>query len=679
MIFELNKYKRYWVVAAIASWILMVLAVILDQYDMEHALEYIIIPPDLKRFLFNCFVIFTYLYLQSRNDSDTNIDFYNILWSLFFTSATCTFLSVVVSTAMGELEQASHQQDYLKNILYHTELGLFVFFLIHAFLKWKKLILYRRVRWVTGVWSVFETFLLGALLLHFLHIDLLGIIYMPLVGISALLSFVLALSLSWVAFLNFRQKIISLAFLIFVNFSLYYFFRLLDSYSNLSPLDLDLSHSVFMMSFLVFIGIYSVATTLVLLFNLPTSSVFEEKFSSIISYQRFTDSILEGKTPLEIYETLVENAITTFKADAVWLEVKANNIFIYKQIDSEEANRVMNAMQQTGYNNRNVRSYHKKELQHFYQEIPYHSVLVVPFLSHKDELMGSLVLLKFLDNAFDNVMTNLVANYAAQASMALDNFGLISDALENQRYKGEMLTAKKVQSRLLPKLNIKTQDLEVLTYSVSPDLVGGDYYDFYKISENKYALIIGDVSGKGTSAAFYMAQLKGVFHSLVQFDLAPDMFLKFANDALTRCLEKNSFITATYCLLDTENRKVYYSRAGHCPMLYYNSEKQTHTYLEGKGMGLGIVRNAKFEKYIDIQCISYGSGDSILLFTDGVVEAKSKDGLQEYGYEHLKEVMELYQPLEPSDILSRLVQDLDDFTGHEKPQDDTTFVLIKFF
>src|SRR5690606_6033987 len=108
------------------------------------------------------------------------------------------------------------------------------------------------------------------------------------------------------------------------------------------------------------------------------------------------------------------------------------------------------------------------------------------------------------------------------------------------------------------------------------------------------AFVMGDVSGNGTSAAFNMAQMKGVFQSLVQMDVKADEFMIYANNALSRCLEKNSFITLTMFIIDTREKKFQCARAGHCPSLYFSIKDQNAFYLNNKGLGLGIIRNNQY-------------------------------------------------------------------------------------
>ena len=128
---------------------------------------------------------------------------------------------------------------------------------------------------------------------------------------------------------------------------------------------------------------------------------------------------------------------------------------------------------------------------------------------------------------------------------------------------------------------------------MAADEVGGDYYDILEYKKNHFGLIIGDVSGKGTSAAFQMAQMKGIFHSLAHQGVTPEEFNKKANIALSQCLDKTSFITATYFDINTEKNILHFSRAGHCPSLFYCKTADSVDYLKCDGMGLGNGKKLK--------------------------------------------------------------------------------------
>jgi serine phosphatase RsbU (regulator of sigma subunit) len=196
-------------------------------------------------------------------------------------------------------------------------------------------------------------------------------------------------------------------------------------------------------------------------------------------------------------------------------------------------------------------------------------------------------------------------------------------------------------------------------------------------SAHQMAVIIGDVSGNGTSAAFHMAQLKGVFHSLVEIDLSAGDFLRYANKALSRCLEKNQFITTSFFNIDTASRKIQYARAGHCPTLYFSYTRQQAYYLQDKGMGLAIVRNNDYNQHIFMHELKYEPGDAMLLYTDGIVEAKNSIN-EEYGYDRLTNFMKVNNNLPVQQFIDKLVDEILAFCNYKVLADDYTAILIKF-
>ncbi|HET9053469.1 MAG TPA: PP2C family protein-serine/threonine phosphatase, partial [Cyclobacteriaceae bacterium] len=267
--------------------------------------------------------------------------------------------------------------------------------------------------------------------------------------------------------------------------------------------------------------------------------------------------------------------------------------------------------------------------------------------------------------------------FANQAGISIENFRLLEEALQGERYKEELKIAKNVQKSLLPQVLDQDAEFEIAAFSESADEVGGDYYDTLRISAHETSLIIADVSGKGTTAAFHMSQMKGIFHSLAQDCIEPDEFMTRANKALIYCLERGSFISAIFFLINTQNKTVRYSRAGHCPVLYYSAAKDKAVYFKDKGVALGMVRNNSYKNFTEANEFTYQPGDIMLLYTDGITEAKSKKG-EEFGYERLAEILMEVKTLEPKQIQDHLIGKLYEFSGTENINDDYTTMIVKF-
>jgi serine phosphatase RsbU (regulator of sigma subunit) len=160
-------------------------------------------------------------------------------------------------------------------------------------------------------------------------------------------------------------------------------------------------------------------------------------------------------------------------------------------------------------------------------------------------------------------------------------------------------------------------------------------------------------------------------------DLHADEFLTLANNALSRGLEKSSFITVSVFLIDKKNRTLEVSRAGHCPSLYFSKKSGNVEYLLGEGIGLGILRNHEFRSHVNILRIEFEAGDLLFMFTDGIVEAKNRNR-EEFGYERLKEIIVRNAGHSPEYLRDAIIQELFRFCDAGNPEDDYTMVILKF-
>ena len=183
--------------------------------------------------------------------------------------------------------------------------------------------------------------------------------------------------------------------------------------------------------------------------------------------------------------------------------------------------------------------------------------------------------------------------------------------------------------------------------------------------------------GKGTTAAFHMSQMKGIFHSLAQQGPNPKDFMAAANKALVYCLERGSFISATYFVINTKAKKIYYSRAGHCPVLIYRAALQKAEYLKDKGTALGMVRSHDYCKFVEDNEIDYATGDVMVLFTDGITEAKNNKN-EEFGNERLANALQENATKSSKEIENSVIQRLYEFSGTEDINDDYTSMTVKF-
>ncbi|NQZ78891.1 MAG: SpoIIE family protein phosphatase, partial [Ekhidna sp.] len=632
---------------------------------------------------FSGFVISTFGYYRYIITKADTLNFTDLLWKVFITGLITTLISLAIQLFFNLFAKTALLESPLTvNFFYNVLVALVVIFTISTLVVWKRLILYQKSKNLLQLWGFFEIALIGAMLFDFLGSGTEQSNFRVALVVLGGFSVVLIFNLKWVAYLNFKQKWKGILFIVLSGIYLYHFLLNLLKFSYTEVLVIDLLDRSLIWGLFGFLFLYALISVLVTLFNLPTSSVFEQKLKEALDFQKLSQSIPRGETKDQTYEILLDSSMSAVFADAAWLEiVEENNTHqVIRNLKDEDVEKIKKSIESETIKSildlqvKNEVSANR--LTDTIKHNQFKSIIALPIMV-QDRQSGYIVLLNEVSEAFNREMVNIITTFVNQASVSLENLTLIKESIENERYKEQLKIAKNVQKSLLPTSLINNDHLTMAAFSMAADEVGGDYYDILEYKENHFGLIVGDVSGKGTSAAFQMAQMKGIFHSLAHQGLTPVDFNINANIALSKCLEKSSFITSTYFDIDTENKMIHFSRAGHCPSLFYSKEKNETAFLECDGMGLGILRNSTYSKYVQSSSISYHEGDTLLLYTDGITEAKSVGGDQ-FGSDRLKQSFAAHAAKSPQRIKEGIKQDLSDFIGGIIIDDDYTLVVVQF-
>lgn len=267
-------------------------------------------------------------------------------------------------------------------------------------------------------------------------------------------------------------------------------------------------------------------------------------------------------------------------------------------------------------------------------------------------------------------------------SMTASIEDLLRHAAERKRLEEELRIAHEIQMSLLPQGPLRMRGLSVTALSVPAREVGGDYYDFLPVDDHRVGVLIADVSGKGTSAALYMAELKGLVLSLSRIHLSPRDLLINANRIIAPHLDARSFITMTYAVVDLLARTITYARAGHTPLIYVPAKGRSGTRMaqvlapDGLVLGLKVDDGRMFESLLEEETIPLQPGDLYLFFTDGITEAM--DATDDcFGEERLGRLIEDYGHLPAEELRARLLREIAAFVGDAPQHDDMTMLLIK--
>ncbi len=247
---------------------------------------------------------------------------------------------------------------------------------------------------------------------------------------------------------------------------------------------------------------------------------------------------------------------------------------------------------------------------------------------------------------------------------------------ERQRLRQELEIARQVQMSFLPKENPKVPGLDIDSRCVPALEVGGDYYDFIRLSAKRLAVAIGDVSGKGTQAAFYMTLAKGFLRALSDPGGSVSKVLTQINKLFYDNVERGAFISMVYGVFDLTAKNLRMTRAGHNPVLVWSHKKRVLEVIQPNGLALGLEDGRKFSKTIQEVRIPFGKGDMFVFYTDGFTEAMNKSG-EDYGEERFAESVKSHTGTSASEMVAGLLKDVTAFIGKAQQHDDMTIVVVR--
>jgi sigma-B regulation protein RsbU (phosphoserine phosphatase) len=258
------------------------------------------------------------------------------------------------------------------------------------------------------------------------------------------------------------------------------------------------------------------------------------------------------------------------------------------------------------------------------------------------------------------------------AVISLENARLFRDAIDKQKLEDELLIARDIQKGLLPSVIPTIPNFDIAATNISSKQVGGDYYDVLPIDKHRHIIAIGDVSGKGTPAALLMANLQATIRALAPLDLPLSGFTQRVNDLMCRNTGGNKFVTFFWGVIDDRSMTLTYVNAGHNYPFLLRSEGLVERLDKG-GMILGVMKSdVPYEQEV----IQFHIGDLLVLFTDGVSEAMSKDSV-EYDEDHLERFLPSVRHLGAQEITEAIYKDVLQHTKGAPQSDDITMMVVK--
>lgn len=661
------------------------------------------VPVQQALYLREYFIIFALvlsmplIYMQ-KWASDRNV--LRGLRSLFFLVVFTFLLLLYSNNRLDKLHQAFENGE-----LIYSNFGGYLFILSWTFFSTifvfitlgtlRNLIYIKRKRWTSNNFTwllicmiLYPTFSMPQLLKSDLYIRTGAIINNILLFVLIVWIVINAMRVGWINYLNRKQKIACfwgglflLSFQIVFNFT----FHKVNPVALFSPV-----LGKFVEMGILLLTVYLSFAMLALLAHLPTAHLYERKMKQITSLHDLSRAVNTEFDPEKLVVTIVRLATEVTDADFGWLELvdsKTSQVTMVsaKNLSNTEKNQrkpslldplceylriqkqplLSNQVSKVGKIGPFVHAW-KKDL---------NSLMAVPLLAG-DKIVGFLYAGKRLEYAFEQEDADMLRAFAEQAVIALENARLVEESIVKERLEQELKIAHEAQMKLLPKFMPTLPGFEFDAVCVTANQVGGDYYDFFRLSESRLGMVVGDVSGNGAAAAFYMAEVKGMIEALASEELPPRELLVRTNRRLYENFDRSMFISLVYGILDADKKSFTFCRAGHCPVLVTSPQADSCEKLEPKGLGLGLTEGELFRQTLEEKKIRLKKGDVVLIYTDGVVEARN-DRDEEFGEQHLVQIFHTMREKSSKEIKQRIIHEIYTFFDGQNAQDDLSFVVFK--
>lgn len=263
----------------------------------------------------------------------------------------------------------------------------------------------------------------------------------------------------------------------------------------------------------------------------------------------------------------------------------------------------------------------------------------------------------------------LLNGMAAAAAMMLQNARMHDETLQRDRLKYDLELAARIQKSFLPREVISVEGVELFAEYRAAYTIGGDFYDVFWVGEERLAVFIGDISGKGIAAALLMARISSELRVAALAHVEPTAVLSAMNEAILSSGQPELFFTAIYFTFDVKTGQVVLANAGHPSPYYCHSNGSIAPITDGASSAIGILDDPGFES----TAFTLAHGDSLVLYTDGIVEAADAHGGL-FGTERLEASLNTIQSTSPPEIADRILRSVERYSKDVASDDLTLFI-----
>ena len=325
-----------------------------------------------------------------------------------------------------------------------------------------------------------------------------------------------------------------------------------------------------------------------------------------------------------------------------------------------------------------IKEFTKKDYQEMYEKLSKkfiladNEVIVISPLVVKEKQLGVIYVIEDKNKLID-LDEETISALVIQVSIAINNAQIYSELIVKERMSNELDVASRIPKKILPADVDEIFGLEIAQYFEPAKEIGGDYYDYTILDDNVFSITIADVSGKGVPAAFLMALGRSVLRTLtLTGDFAPNENLNELNKIIYSDITEDMFITMMHSKYNKENKTLYYSNAGHNPLVVYRASTDSIELHTVKGVAIGFLEEYKYRQGE----IQLNKGDIVIFYTDGITEAENSNK-EMFGLERLKEVIYNNKNKSPKELRKVILESINRFRKDYEQTDDLTFVILK--
>jgi sigma-B regulation protein RsbU (phosphoserine phosphatase) len=302
-----------------------------------------------------------------------------------------------------------------------------------------------------------------------------------------------------------------------------------------------------------------------------------------------------------------------------------------------------------------------------------HASLMIP-LVYQNNVIGSINLGEKKSGKFYNQQDiELLRTLASQGAVAIENARLFQENLEKQRMEEELNIARDLQMSMMPATCPELEGFKIAANSTQAREVGGDFFDFIKIGDEGIGFVIGDVTGKSVSGALVMSASRSVFRMLSEEPMGVGEIMTRANRRTKNDIKTGMFVALLYAVLNVKNKTLSLCSAGQTQPLYVSAKTGKVDLVETKGdtFPLGILDEVDYQE----TALQLYSGDRVVLYTDGIVEAMN--AVKEvFGFERLIEVVSDAKSENAEELLETILNKVKNYVGDAEQHDDLTVIVI---